>query len=131
MHSLTPAPPHLHFVLSPTPMYPFFPSSPTPCRPFSTAQPRRRALSAYFVPFSDSFFAKSKIYSHQPKMYPREQACRLAHTDKLRRRASRVYLVSFSDFFFRKKQKREPPTKNVRCIYIFSSEGAIMRPSLF
>jgi hypothetical protein len=70
MYSLTPSPAPLPFVLPSTPLYPFFPSSPTPCRPFSTAQPRRRALSAYFVSFSGIFFAKSKIYSHKPKMYP-------------------------------------------------------------
>jgi hypothetical protein len=69
MHSLTPAPSPLHFVLPPTPMDPFFPSSPTPCRPFSTAQPRCRASRAYFVPFSGLFSQKAKE-SHKPKMSP-------------------------------------------------------------
>jgi hypothetical protein len=104
MHSLTSSPAPLHFVLPPTPVYPFFPSSPTPCRPFSTAKPRRRALRVYFVPFSDLFFAKSKISSRKSKMSPYKQTGRLATTAQPRRRALRVYLVSFSDLFFAKNK---------------------------
>jgi hypothetical protein len=115
MHSLTPAPSHLHFVLPPTPVYPFFPSSLTPCRPFSTAEPRRRALRAYFVSFSDLFFAKSKISSRKPKMDPYKQPCRLAHTAEPRRRALRVYFVSFSDLFFAKSKISSHKPKMYPC----------------
>ena len=128
MHSLTPSPSPLHFALPPTPLYPFFPSSPTPCIPFYTTQPRRRALRVYLVPFSDLFFAKSKIYSRQPKMYPREQIYRLAYTAKPRRRALRVYLVKNSSRskvrFTRLKLSAFPP-----CAIINSASSSLCSSS--